>query len=106
MRVMLCQHRMTRKGLVGLGIERCTSPLYIDWDPSACPTTAPDLFLNHFIWYWPEGLPKPDDLGDAAALERLQSSCDSEVSWLEAGCLKFFEQLVVLLSMHSMLSTL
>ena len=56
--------RMTRTGVAGLGVERCTSPLYIDWDPGACPVTAADLFLNHYTWYWPSGLPKPADLGN------------------------------------------
>ena len=71
--------RMTRTGVAGLGVERCTSPLYIDWDPGACPMSAADLFLNHYKWYWPSGLPKPADLGEPATLTRLQSSCDAEV---------------------------
>jgi len=71
--------RMTRTGVAGLGVERCTSPLYIDWDPGACPVTAADLFLNHYTWYWPSGLPKPADLGEPASLERLHRTCDAEV---------------------------
>lgn len=77
--------RMTRTGVAGLGVERCTSPLYVDWDPGACPTFVPDLFLNHYTWYWPSGLPKPADLGEPATLTRLQSSCDAEVPMI-AGC--------------------
>lgn len=72
--------RMTRMGVVGLGVERCLNPLYIDWDPTACPGTAPDLFLNHYKWYWPSGLPKPADLSEPAALEILHRTCDAEVS--------------------------
>jgi len=70
--------RMTRMGVAGLGVERCTSPLYIDWDPAACPGVAADLFLNHYKWYFPSGLPQPADLGEAAAIAALQTLCDAE----------------------------
>ena len=75
--------KIERPDIVAAGIERCTSPLYIDWDPDACPTTAPDLFLHHFPWYWPVGLPKPQDIGEDDTKAVLQAKCDSEARALQ-----------------------
>lgn len=70
--------RLTRNDIPGLSLDRCTSPLYIDWDPDACPSVAPDLFMHHYWWYWPPLLPKPADLKDQSKREGLQRLCDNE----------------------------
>lgn len=70
--------RLTRSGVVGLNADRCTSPLYMDWNPSACPETAADLWLNIHYYFWPALLPRPADLGEDQRSQRLQARCDSE----------------------------
>eukprot|EP00961_Rhodomonas_salina_P302103 3940726-Rhodomonas_salina.5 len=70
--------RFSRQGVAGLGVDRCTNPLYVDWDPAACPSIAADLFLSHYPWYWPTRIPKPADQGTADAQEALQALCDQE----------------------------
>ena len=70
--------KLERHGVVGNSIERCTNPLYVDWDPLACPVVAPDLFLHHYPWYWPVSLPKPSDLGQDTKKSELQVACDAE----------------------------
>jgi len=70
--------KLERQGVVGATKDRCTSPLYIDWDPLACPSVAADLFLHHYPWYWPVSLPRPADLGQDAIKARLQQACDAE----------------------------
>jgi hypothetical protein len=58
--------------------NRCLNPQYIDWDPSACPETAAQLYLAYFPYYWPSLLPKPGDLSDEQYLKRLQVTCNLE----------------------------
>ena len=40
----------SRLDVAGAGIDRCTDPLFVDWDPDACPDAAADLFLHHYPW--------------------------------------------------------
>ncbi len=70
--------RLIRHGVVGLSAHRCTSPLYMDWNPDACPETAADLYLNIHYYYWPALLPRPADLGEEQRTQRLQARCNSE----------------------------
>jgi len=70
--------RMQRAGVEGLSLDRCTSPLYVDWDPNACPQSAADLFLHHYWWYWPVLLPEPADLREESYGRMLQAKCDNE----------------------------
>ena len=90
--------RMQRPGLQGLGSERCTMPSYIDWDPEACPETAPDLFLAYYPWYWPTILPKPADLETDKYKDMRQAKCNSEVisKLLLCSCQCFFFSCLVL----------
>ena len=69
---------LSRRDVPGLSLDRCTSPLYVDWDPAACPSVASDLFMHHYWWYWPPLLPKPADLKDESKRQRLQKMCDNE----------------------------
>ena len=70
--------KLQRQHALGNGKERCTNPLYVDWDPTACPTSAPDLFLAYFPYYWPALMPRPTDLESDAYITAWQKSCDSE----------------------------
>ena len=70
--------RIQRTDTAGTGRERCTQPQYIDWDPTSCPSTAADLFLSFYPYYWPTQLPQPADLGDVSQQSYLQSACDRE----------------------------
>jgi hypothetical protein len=70
--------KLQRQHSIGKGKERCTNPLYVDWDPTACPKSAPDLFLAYFPYYWPSELPKPADLEDDSYTSAWQNSCDLE----------------------------
>ena len=74
--------RLQRWNAAGLGKTRCTDPQYIDWDPSACPTNASDLFLSYFPFYWPSLLPKPADLGSTESQQALQAACNLEAASL------------------------
>lgn len=69
------QIRFSRLEAAGSGIDRCTNPLYVDWAPDACPAAANDLFLAHYPWYWPAGLPKPGDLGEPHRKVALLKQC-------------------------------
>jgi hypothetical protein len=70
--------KLLRQYAIGKGKERCTNPLYVDWDPTACPKSAPDLFLAYFPHHWPSELPKPADLEDDSYTSSWQKSCDLE----------------------------
>ena len=67
-----------RPDILGSSLERCTDPNYVDWDPSACPTTASDLFLSFHKYYWPVLLSRPDDLGSELAQQRYLAECKAE----------------------------
>jgi hypothetical protein len=75
--------KLERQGIAGASVDCCTNPLYVDWDPLACPSRAADLFLHHHPWYWPEALPRPTDLGEDAAKAELQAACDAEARALQ-----------------------
>ncbi len=70
--------RFSRPGVVALGPQRCVHPLYVDWDPDACPATAADLFLSFYYWYWPESLQRPADLASTQRQEQLLAKCSVE----------------------------
>lgn len=67
-----------RPGVAGPGIERCTDPRYIDWDPAVCPDVAGDLFLAFYDYYWPSGLSRPGDLGTPERKGRFLRACAQE----------------------------
>lgn len=75
--------KMHRRGVVGRSIDRCTDPAFVDWDPTACPSVAENLFLHHYPWYWPGALPQPADLGQDAIKADLQKACDAEARALQ-----------------------
>ena len=75
--------KMERHGVAGKSIQRCTDPGFVDWDPTACPSVASNLFLHHYPWYWPGGLPRPTDLGQDDIKAELQGSCDAEARALQ-----------------------
>jgi hypothetical protein len=75
--------KLERQGIAGASVDRCTNPLYVDWDPLACPSKAADLFLHHYPWYWPVRLPRPTDLGQDSAKAELQAACDAEARALQ-----------------------
>jgi hypothetical protein len=60
------------------GLERCTNPLYVDWDPSSCPVVASDLYLAFSPHFWPRFLPTPSDLGSDSYRSSIMSDCDAE----------------------------
>ena len=70
--------KLVRQDLAGASRNRCINPLYVDWDPAACPQAAPDLFLNFYPWYWPSALPKPADLGAQNAKLDMLEACERE----------------------------
>ena len=75
--------KLERQDVAGASVDRCTSPLYVDWDPLACPSVAPDLFLHHYPWYWPASLPRPSDLGQDSIKADVQRACDAEARALQ-----------------------
>jgi hypothetical protein len=70
--------RTQRSTSEALTRNRCLNPQYIDWDPSACPETAANLYLAYFPYFWPSLLPKPGDLGGKQYLNSLQETCNLE----------------------------
>lgn len=64
--------------MAGPGLERCTDPRYVDWDPEACPTAAADVFLSFHNYYWPVAVPKPADLGTPERQDRYLRACAEE----------------------------
>jgi hypothetical protein len=70
--------RIQRTDAAGTGREKCTKPEYIDWDPSSCPSTAADLYLSYYPYYWPSQLPQPANLGSLSQQISLQNACDRE----------------------------
>jgi hypothetical protein len=70
--------KIVRQEVAGIGKDRCTNPLYVDWDPTACPHTAADLFLNFYPWYYPALLPTPADLGTNEMKTQMLEKCLQE----------------------------
>jgi hypothetical protein len=56
----------------------CIDPMKLDWDPTACPNAAPDLWLSYNKAYWPFYVTKPGNLGTAAHREKSLLACRNE----------------------------
>ncbi len=74
--------RFSRPGIAGSGPQRCIDPRYIDWDPEACPSTAPDLFLSFYPYYWPVMLEQPADAASPDRQKHLLAKCAIEAQEL------------------------
>lgn len=70
--------KLQRQNLAGASRDRCVNPLYVDWDPTACPASAANLFLNYYPWYFPSQLPKPGDLGTHTLKADMLEACENE----------------------------
>jgi hypothetical protein len=74
--------RFSRPGVAGSGAQRCIDPRYVDWDPEACPSTAADVFLSFFPYYWPVMLEQPADVASPERQEHLIAKCAAEAEGL------------------------
>jgi hypothetical protein len=73
-------------------IKKCINPTHVDWDPEACPNTAPDLWLSYNRWYWPYFLKRPTSIGTAADQAAKTAACATEARRFEsAGATLVFE---------------